>query len=129
MIENYENYKMNKQELLCFFLIAGLLIMALGFLFFNEIIFTSLFLVLLYPGKKVWARYLAEKRRKELLLQFRDLLYSLSASVATGRQMADGLNEAISTVGRIYGDGSILKQELIYMVKKILTPVKTMSLY
>lgn len=119
MIEDYNIYILNKKEKLMFFLTFGAGVLALGILFFNHILIAGIFLPLLLPGKKLWSDYLAEKRRKILLLQFRDLLYSLSASVATGRQLPEGLREAGPVIVRIYGEDEVLSKELNYMVKKI----------
>lgn len=119
MVEDYSVYTLNKKEELTFYMTFGSGVLFLGILFFNHLLIAGLFLILLVPAKKLWCQHLAEKREKVLLLQFRDLLYSLSASVATGRQMADGLQEAVATLERIYGQDGVLTKELAYMVRKI----------
>lgn len=116
---DYSVYVLTKKENLIFCLGFSLVVMALGLLFFNHLLFSSVFLLLLLPGRRIWCKYLAEKRKKTLLLQFRDLLYSLSASVATGRQMAEGLKEALPVISKLYGLESVLSREVNYMVKKI----------
>lgn len=66
------------------------------------------------------SRYKAEKRREFLLVQFKDLLYSLSASIATGRQMSMALVEAKENLSLIYTPETPMMQELAYITKSIL---------
>ena len=66
------------------------------------------------------SRYKAEKRREFLLVQFKDLLYSLSASIATGRQMSMALVEAKENLSLIYTPETLMMQELVYITKSIL---------
>jgi tight adherence protein B len=62
---------------------------------------------------------MAEKRRNLLLTQFRDFLYSLSASFATGRQMRDGLLEARENLRLTYDESSPMIKEISDMLIKI----------
>ena len=119
MIEDYNIYELDKKEILAFYIGFAFAILLFGELFFSSFAISSFFLLLLLPGKKIWSKHLAEKRKKMLMLQFRDLLYSLSASASIGRQMTDGLKDAIPVVERIYGSDAVLLKELNIMVKKI----------
>ena len=52
-------------------------------------------------------------------MQFRDLLYSISASVSTGRQMPEALKEAEQNMKLIYKEDSCIVLELTNMVKRL----------
>ncbi|MEL7654598.1 MAG: type II secretion system F family protein, partial [Bacillota bacterium] len=56
---------------------------------------------------------------KELKEQFRDVLYSISSSVAAGRQMTEALFEAEKNARLIYKEDSFIVLELSYMAKRI----------
>jgi tight adherence protein B len=62
---------------------------------------------------------MADSRRKELKDQFRDVLYSVSASISTGRQMPEALKEAEQSMKLIYRENSLIVVELSYMVKRL----------
>ncbi|MDO4392811.1 MAG: hypothetical protein Q4C80_00145 [Bacillota bacterium] len=58
---------------------------------------------------------MARRRKAKLNSQFKDLLYSLSASAASGRQMAEGLVEAEEALSMIYDENEPIMIELKHM--------------
>jgi tight adherence protein B len=68
---------------------------------------------------KYYAERMAEKRRILLLTQFRDFLYSLSASFAAGRHMRDGLAEAGENLKRMYDENTPMLREITAMLIQI----------
>jgi len=68
---------------------------------------------------KYYAETMAEKRKNLLLAQFRDFLYSFSASFATGRHMRDGLIEARDSLRLSYDENSPMIKEISDMLIKI----------
>ena len=89
-----------------------------GFLFYKSKLIIILFIALSYPIEKYYVKQLAQKMRRELSYQFRDLLYSLSASFATGRHMQEALIEAESGLKLIYDEKAAINRELAHMVKR-----------
>lgn len=62
------------------------------------------------------------KKRKEILeltVSFRDFLYSLSISFASGRLMAEGIYEAHEYLKTIYEPSSIIMKEVTQMIIKL----------
>ncbi len=117
--ESYLSYKLNPKEKIRFVFFCGLGFMSVGYLFYHSIILSLILSSLSYPCIRVYSNYKADKRRKELKEQFRDLLYSISASVTTGRHMAEALYEAEQNLRLIYKEDSLIVLELSYMVKRI----------
>jgi len=117
--ESYLYYKLNFHEKIRFLIICGLGLVTIAYLFYHSIILSLLFSCLAYPGLGSYRSYLAEKRRKQLKEQFRDLLYSISASVSTGRQMPQALYEAEQSMRLIYKEDSLIVLELSNMVKRL----------
>jgi tight adherence protein B len=68
---------------------------------------------------KYYAEKMAEKRKNLLLTQFRDFLYSLSASFASGRHMRDGLMEARENLKLTYDEKSPMIMEISDLLIKI----------
>lgn len=116
---DYGEYILSKKERLRFLVIYGCCLWFLSTLFYHHIWLCFLFPLTAYPGLKHYSSYLGEKRNQQLSLQFRDTLYALSASIATGRQLSEALVDARENMKTIYGDQAIIVRELSFMVKRI----------
>ncbi len=117
--ETYLYYELNFDEKIRFLILSGLGLLIIAYLFYHSILLSLLFSCLAYPGLGPYRSYLAEKRRKQIKEQFRDVLYSISASVSTGRQMPEALLEAEQSMKLIYKEDSLIVLELSYMVKRL----------
>lgn len=60
-----------------------------------------------------------ERKRRELRNQFRDMLYSFSASFSSGRHMAEAMEEAVESLESIYTGGCALSENLCYMLRRM----------
>ena len=107
-----------KERILCLSMIAT------GSFLIGWLFYKSLLPVLVVPlfSKSITDRYqklLVIKRQKQLRLQFRDLLHSMTASFATGRQMKEALKDGCIRLSDLYGEGSLLQSELSAMVSMV----------
>ena len=115
MIRDYSVYELNKREKIIVFSGGYFCLSVIAFLFYH-----SLFLSFA-GGFAAWflfkpaALFLARRRATRLNVQFKDLLDSLSASVAAGRQMEEALLEAYSNLSLMYGDGEPIMKELAHI--------------
>ena len=115
MIKDYTKYEMNQREKLIFTASGYVIIGAAVFLFYH-----SLILSIIAGGCILWLAPLYEdfmvlRRYEKLDIQFKDLLYSLPASVAAGRQMGEALIEADSNLKLIYRDEDLIMVDLSHM--------------
>ncbi|QOX62924.1 hypothetical protein FRZ06_06000 [Anoxybacterium hadale] len=117
--DHYHTYHLNHSEFVKFLLLSGIGLAALSFLFYQSIPFSMLSLPASWFFLPWYRKSLADKRRKEIKEQFRDVLYSISASIAAGRQMSGALQETASNLKMIYGEGALIVRELDQMSKKI----------
>ena len=117
--ESYLYYELNLNEKIRYLILSVLGLMAIAYLFYHSIILFLMFSCIAYPGLNRYRSYLAEKRRKQIKEQFRDILYSISASVSTGRQMPEALFEAEQSMKLIYKEDSLIVLELNNMVKRL----------
>ncbi len=117
--KSYLIYNLNQYEKIRYFVLCGLALTGISYLFYHSVVlaliasFASVFFIQPYK------HYLAEKRRKELKGQFRDVLYSISASLSTGHQMAEALSEAADNLSLIYSKDSLIVMELSLMAKRM----------
>ncbi|MGN0710378.1 MAG: type II secretion system F family protein [Anaerovoracaceae bacterium] len=116
---DYNTYTMSRKEKNLYYIGAVCGLIFIGYVFYRNLIFSVLIAGLSIPLKKLYIKYRIEKRREELRNSFKDLLYSLSASVSTGRQMSEAVLEACDSLSMIYSEEHPLIQELLYMKKNI----------
>jgi tight adherence protein B len=69
--------------------------------------------------EKYYKKLLAEKRRKQLALEFKDMLLSLSASFQTGRQMTEAILEARGNLLLICPKDAPINLELEQMARRL----------
>ncbi|MDR0570905.1 MAG: type II secretion system F family protein [Clostridiales Family XIII bacterium] len=117
---DYGKYALSRKELLAYFAAFALGALAVGGVFYGSPLAAIALLPLCLPGMKFYERRLAAKRRNALALSFRDMLYSLSSSFSTGRQMPEALSEALDAMLLIYPQDAPLVRELEDMKRRLL---------
>lgn len=120
MPESYATYQLNKKEMEKFVAVVLITSMAIAYMFYNQILIAIIVLPAIKKLKIIYEKNLAKKRRAELNLQFKDLLFSLSSSIAAGRQMGEALIEGRENMKLIYSHSATLVLELNYMVKRMI---------
>jgi tight adherence protein B len=114
-----------KREEIHFLIVCYLGVFITTYLFYNSI-WLSLISFVFYPFcTKPYIRYLEKQRIKKLQSQFRDLLYSFSASFAAGRQMTEALVEAKKTLEEMYPQNAPIVRELTIMTGQLLEAKET----
>ena len=118
-MNDYRIYKLNLKEIMLLALASVLTGLSAGWLFYD-----TLFGIILSPGiffavKKPVELYLADRRRRKLRDQFRDVLYSFSSSFALGAHMEEAMELASYQNADIYGADSDMNAELVHMIKKM----------
>jgi tight adherence protein B len=116
---DYNTYKMTAKETRRYYLIAVAALMFAGQIFYQSLVCSAALALLSIPCKRLCARRLAEKRRTALGISFRDLLYSLSASFSTGRQMPEALKEGLDAMRLIYAEDAPIVRELAHMTARL----------
>lgn len=109
---DYRIYVLTRRDIVVLAAVLTAAFAALGLLFYDTVLTAVLAIPALFPAKRIYAGYLAEKRRKKLRDEFRDALYSYSASFAAGRNVPEAGYEAVRTLESLYGDESVLAGEL-----------------
>lgn len=120
MIQNYAEYEMTEKERVLFFCGGYLTAAGIVFLFYHSFILSALCGFLVIRMKPFYTSWRAQQRRQKLQHQFKDMLYSLSASFTAGRQMPEALVEAADTLSAMYGPEEPIMMELAHMKRCIL---------
>ena len=120
MITDYDVYELSRSQRLRFEAAGYGFIALILFLFYRSLLLALLGGVMIRWFLPFYQKYLAGKRHRQLDLQFRDLLYSLSASITAGRQMEEALVEACDHLSGMYAPETPIMRELTHMKKSIL---------
>lgn len=101
-MSDYNSYIMSFRERLLYTGGAAIVIFAVAFIFYRSVIFSALLvpLALLYPRLKT--RDIIVKRKKELNIQFKDMLYSLSSSISAGKTVETAFREVLKDLSVLY---------------------------
>lgn len=120
MIRDYSIYEMNEKEKLLFYSAGYTAIALVLFLFYHRVVISIIGGLLVVKLRPFYEKHRAAARMEALRNQFKDLLYSLSASVSSGRHMGEALIEADDNLGVLYHDDEPIMQELHHMKRSML---------
>jgi len=116
---NYERWDLSLKDYLEMISIAVVTGFSTGYLFYDSIMAGAGIACFTAVLRNRYIEVKISNRKKELLLQFRDLLYSLSASLSAGRSVAQGLEESVEFWSVVYSKDDYIMIELRNMVKRI----------
>ena len=116
---NYEKYNLTLKEKRDCAIVSYTCLFVIAYIFYHSLAISVMSVLVVPFCVKYYAGQKAEKRKELLLTQFRDLLYSLSASFAAGRHMSEGLKEAKESLGLMYDSSTPMLIEISNMLNKI----------
>ncbi len=120
MIKDYSVYEFSNKERAVFFSLGYAAIFSVTYLFYHSILLAVVSGTLMYFVTPYIKEYMVRRRFDALNIQFKDMLYSLSASIAAGRQMEEALIEAEENLSIIYKESDLIMCELRHMRISIL---------
>lgn len=111
--EDYHVYHMKRADYMAAWFLGFVVSMVVIYAFFRS-------LPLMLAGgavcgmfiPKYYQQYKRESRVKQLRIQFKDLLESLSASYSAGRNTPDAFADALSDMESVYGTGADIVKEI-----------------
>lgn len=117
---DYDIYIMSKDEKIFNIAIAAVIIFAIGYMCYHNIILSVLLAVFSIKWPKMRVKQIIKKRNAELAIQFKDMLYSLSSSLSAGKSVETGLKECLQDLRIIYPDDeTYIIQEISYIVRGV----------
>jgi len=102
LIEDYGTYRMSGLEYLKYFLVSWTGMFLLAYVFYRNALLSLLFSLLAFAVVKLFKNNIIEKRKNELMYQFRDSLTSLASSLASGIVIEKAFEEAIKDLRILY---------------------------
>lgn len=119
MIQDYSKYDMCKKEQMLFYSAGFFVIAAIVFLFYRSFIVAGAGGIFIACLKPFYTNYKARLRMQKLESQFKDLLCSISSSIAAGRQMPEAIIEANDDMALMYDCHEPIMIELSHMKRSI----------
>lgn len=118
-LTDYDVYIMSQNEKMIYIAMASVALFVVGFIFYRNFILSGLLcpLALLYP--KIRTKEIIAKRKNELCLQFKDMLYALSSSLSAGKSVESSLKEVLKDLSIQYPDpDTYIIKEVEYLVRR-----------
>lgn len=113
MGEDYHMYKMVLSDHLCAVGLGAVLGLAVGYVFFDSLMAAMIiFAVAAVKMQELYREYLRKRRLKKLLLQFKDLLETLTSSYSAGQTTAMAFRDAQKEMTDLYGEDADIVQEI-----------------
>lgn len=115
--DDYHVYHMTaKDTVIAFAIGAGIAVLVSWLFFGNFIVSGAAAAVTGILAQSVYQEYMMEKRKKALILQFKDLLESLTSSYSAGKNTLDAFTDAWGDLTQIYGEEADIVNELAIIV-------------
>ncbi len=114
-IIDYENYILSPKEKRDYYLVAMTGLFILGMIFYRSVWASVCLSALAKAFEGKYIDHCIKTRRKALLEGFRDLLYALSSSLASGHLMPRAVAEAKEELKAVFGENSDIYQEMNFM--------------
>jgi tight adherence protein B len=105
-LPQYQVYVMKPDELALTLLLAMGVFFAIGMLFYENVVLSAIFSLAGFSYIPIRKRELLRKKKEDLSLQFKDMLYFLSVSLSVGKSFEMALIETQKSMAVIYPDNS-----------------------
>lgn len=126
---NYSSYTLSLNDYLfyglAFMTVSGII----SFLFYDSllpVLFMVCFIRIYY---RYVSRYLCEKRKQKLILQFRDMINSISVSLNSGYSIENSIRETYREMLILYGTNSYIQKELELMLGKLAVNIPVENIF
>ena len=119
-LPDYAKYKMSWRERVGYTALAAVFLFGVAYIFYQNIFISILVmpLAMFYPRYK--SKDLLARRKRELSLQFKDALYSLSSSVSAGKSLETAFKDAVKDLSLLYqNSNAYIIRELTAIAGKI----------
>lgn len=118
-IQDYKKYEMSlKDNALC--MLETVAILFFFSYFFYRAVYPLISIFFIYPRyRKYKKEKLIKKRRQQLVVQFKDMLGSLSGALCAGYSLENAVKESYTDMVKLHGKESYIVQELLVIMKGV----------
>ncbi|MBY0144974.1 type II secretion system F family protein [Neobacillus niacini] len=101
---DYSVYHLSKNEKITAILVGAFFCFLVGYLFYMNVIVAAIFSLLGFYFTKIRRVQLRDKRKRELTLQFKQMLFSLSSALSAGKSVDQAFKEIVKDLRLLYPD-------------------------
>lgn len=120
LLTEYDKYAMTIWEKSLYTAVAAAVVFSVAFIFYRNCII-SLFLIplaIFYP--RIKTKEIIKRRKQELNIQFKDMLYSLSSSLSAGKSIETAFRDVLKDLAVLYPDpGVFIIMEIEYIIRRL----------
>jgi tight adherence protein B len=118
--QDYNVYCMTPGQRALYILCAAAMISAISFIFYKSILFSALLIPVSFLYPRIKRRELIKQQKKELNIQFKDMLYSLSSSLSAGKSIESAFREVRRDIEVLYPDReAYIIREVEHIIRKL----------
>lgn len=125
----YDVYRLSFIEYLLYGIIYLSTSTIVSFLFYDSLIPVIAIIPFIIIYYKYISNFLCEKRKDNLILQFRDMLHSVSTSLNSGYSIENSIKEANNEMTILYGRTSYICNEIDLMLKKLAINIPVQKIF
>lgn len=119
-LTDYDVYVMGRTEKNVNIVLAAVVLFAVGYIFYHSIVLSALMTLFALKWPKIRIRQIIDKRKNQLTLQFKDMLYSLASALSVGKSVESGIQDALTDLRVIYPDPQTdILVELEYILRGV----------
>ena len=117
--QDYEEYTLSKAELTTGLVKGSGIILLFAYIFYRSALFAVLASPLLIFYLKRERKLCIVKRKDNLTLQFREMMYSVIAGLQAGYSIENCFRRALEDMLLLYGKNSLICTELVYINREL----------
>lgn len=106
LLPDYTLYELTSLQRVAVTLCAVMVLLGIGYLFYHQLLLALLLIPCSAYGPRLLRRYLLQRRRASLNLQFKQMLFSLSSSLSAGRSVENAFREAVQDLRMLDPEGA-----------------------
>ena len=114
---SYDEYTFSGKELRRYFVKSYSALFVCAYVFYRNLPVALAAGACCAAGLGIFRNSLIEERRNKIRLQFKDMLYSISSSITSGRHLKEAIEESLETVVLIHGEHAVLAAEIRNMCR------------
>ena len=114
---SYDEYTFSAKELRDYLMKSYAALFICAYVFYRNLPFALAAGVFCAAGLGIYRKALIEERKNSIRTQFKDMLYSISSSITSGRHLKEAISESLETVVLIHGENAVLAAEIRNMCR------------
>ncbi len=115
----YDTYIFTRRQEIIIYSGIFAISIAVSFFFYRSVVFSIIILPFLKHIKQWIGEVLIDRRKRELISEFKDFLFMTATSLGSGNPMMESISDSIPKIKEIHGEDALLAKELEIMERRM----------